>query len=245
MIIVVLIAAVFALSIYLSVMAPTIKGYAGESRVSGILSSLPSTQYFTINDLMLKTSHGTSQIDHVVISEFGIFVIETKNYSGWIYGGINSEYWTKNMYGKKYEFRNPLHQNYAHIKALMEILGVSSQDIFIPIIAFSNKADIRIETDKNIINFRDLKKTILRYQDKRIETSLLPEYYELLSKSTDYTKEEKKAHVNEIRSNIRDKKDMINQGICPRCGGHLIQRKGKYGRFLGCSNYPKCRFTQN
>ena len=53
----------------------------------------------------------------MVLSEYGIFVIETKNYSGWILGGEYSEEWTKNVYGKKYKFRNPLKQNYTHVNS--------------------------------------------------------------------------------------------------------------------------------
>lgn len=109
------------------------KGQAGENKVARILQKLPTEKYKIVNDILIKNSHGTTQIDHVVLSEYGVFVIETKNYSGWIYGGEYSEEWTKNVYGNKYQFRNPLKQNYAHIKALMDILEIKSQDLLIPI----------------------------------------------------------------------------------------------------------------
>ena len=73
------------------------------------------------------------------------FVIETKNYKGWITGSEYSDQWIKNMYGKKYPFRNPLKQNYAHVKALEEKLGVS-EDKFIPIVAFLFPIDAKCET---------------------------------------------------------------------------------------------------
>lgn len=66
-----------------------------------------------------------------------------------------------------------------------------------------------------------------------------------LSGYTGYTKEAKKEHVSEIRQDTQERYIKIKNGICPRCGGTLIKRKGKYGSFLGCSNYPKCRFTEN
>lgn len=76
------------------------KGEIGEKRVAHILQRLPKEEYRVINNLLLQTSSGgTTQIDHVVISEYGIFVIETKFYKGWIYGGENSEYWTQNIFG--------------------------------------------------------------------------------------------------------------------------------------------------
>lgn len=87
---------------------PKIKGHIGEKAVVNRLSSLPENKYTVINNVMLRTDYGTTQIDHIVVSVYGIFVIETKNYSGWITGGEFSEEWTKNMYGKKYTFRNPL-----------------------------------------------------------------------------------------------------------------------------------------
>lgn len=144
---------------------PGIKGRFGKNKVAGILNTLPPDKYIIINDLLLKTSHGTSQIDHVVLSEYGIFVIETKNYSGWIYGSEHSEEWTKNVYGNKYKFRNPLKQNYAHVKALMEVLEITNQSLFIPIIAFSNQADIKVQASKRGINFCNLRSCIFSYQN--------------------------------------------------------------------------------
>lgn len=160
----------FILIILFRIKMPSIKGRLGENNVSNILKRL-SDEYFVINDLLLKTSRGTTQIDHVVISKYGIFVIETKNYTGWIYGGENAENWTKNVYGNKYSFRTPLKQNYAHIKALMEILGISSFDVFVPIVAFSNQADIKVQCSKEVINFYELLRTISCYQQERLKFS--------------------------------------------------------------------------
>lgn len=50
-------------------------------------------------------------------------------------------------------------------------------------------------------------------------------------------------HVKNIKVAARDVDEKIKSGICPKCGGHLVKRNGKYGTFYGCSNYPKCRFT--
>ena len=94
------------------ILKPKINGIIGEKVVASKLSKLPEQQYKILNDIMLRTNYGTTQIDHIVISVYGIFVIETKNYKGWITGTEYGEYWTKNMYGKKYTFRNPIKQNY-------------------------------------------------------------------------------------------------------------------------------------
>ena len=68
--------------------SPRQKGKQGEQRVRDILSHLPE-DYHVLQDIILKTEKGTTQIDHVVISRYGIFTIETKNYRGEIYGNDN------------------------------------------------------------------------------------------------------------------------------------------------------------
>ena len=234
-----------AFIIFLGITMPSRRGQAGENKVARILKKLPPEKYRVVNDILLKTSHGTTQIDHVVLSEYGIFVIETKNYSGWIYGGEYSEEWTKNVYGNKYQFRNPLKQNYAHVKALMEVLEITSQDLFIPIVAFSNQAEIQVKSAKNVINFYQLRNCILKYQNTILPNDKLDSWATKLQACTDYTKEDKKTHVYRVQAKADFTKANIDMWICPKCSGKLVLRNGKYGKFLGCSNYPRCKFTYN
>jgi hypothetical protein len=86
-VIVILIAAIISLLNH-----PQVKGMIGERKARKQLSRLPSENYRVLNDVVVKTKTGSSQIDHVVISPYGIFVIETKNYKGWIHGREDSEY---------------------------------------------------------------------------------------------------------------------------------------------------------
>ena len=95
-------------SVVFRILQPRIKGYLGEKSVATILSLLPSDKYKIINDLLIEVDGRTIQIDHLVVSIYGIFVIETKNYKGRITGSDNSDYWTKNMFGNKYTFYNPI-----------------------------------------------------------------------------------------------------------------------------------------
>ena len=92
-------------------LTPKIKGASGEAMVSWVLSHLPKEQYTVIHNVMLQTERGTSQVDHVVVSVYGIFVIEVKNYTGWISGTENSSQWTQTIYKTKNRFMNPIHQN--------------------------------------------------------------------------------------------------------------------------------------
>lgn len=104
---------------------PYLIGKNGENFVSRKLSRLDPRRYTTLNDLLLPSNGNTAttQIDHVVVSNFGIFCIETKSYRGWIFGNAQQEYWTQVIYRHRKKFYNPLRQNYAHVKAVEALLG--------------------------------------------------------------------------------------------------------------------------
>ena len=89
------------------------------------LLELDSEHYKVLDDLMLPSrgNTNTTQIDHIVVSDFGIFCIETKSYSGWIFGNARQQHWTQVLYRYKKKFYNPLRQNYAHIKAVEAIVS--------------------------------------------------------------------------------------------------------------------------
>lgn len=117
--------ALMVLSALVTIIKPRIKGKMGEATVSMLLKKLDKNKYQVVNDVLLSAEGGntrTTQIDHVVVSIYGIFSIETKNYKGQIYGSESSAKWTQNIYGHKYSFMNPIYQNYAHVKALNALL---------------------------------------------------------------------------------------------------------------------------
>lgn len=236
--IIIIVIILFGVGIYLK--SPGVKGEHGESRVSSSLYyNLASDEYKVINDVTISTFYGTTQIDHIVVSKYGIFVIETKNMQGWILGGANNEQWTQSIKGgHKYQFRNPLLQNNGHVKALQDVLKLQ-RDAFISIVVFSDNAEIKIKTDRILINERDLIFRInsfkeIKFTDEQVE--------ELVRKINDNRLNiDKKTHVQNVN---KAKVSKTNISRCPYCGGHLVKRTGKYGPFYGCSNYPKCRFTR-
>jgi len=125
--------------------SPKMKGRFGEAVVSvGALKRLDPKVYRVFNDLILPRpdGKGTTQIDHVVVSPFGIFVIETKNYAGWIFGDEHSRYWTQTNYGKKSRFQNPLHQNALHVHALAIATGLP-RDCFHNLVYFAGEATLK------------------------------------------------------------------------------------------------------
>lgn len=222
---------------------PSIKGRIGEAKVSTILSFLPENEYRVINNALLKTPKGSVQIDHIVVSVYGIFVIETKNFKGWITGYERSAKWTKNMYGQKYEFYNPIKQNHSHIIALKNILGFNESK-FISIIAFSSNSDLMVETTTPVVYMININSEIKSYTEHKFKASELDGIVaKIISVNLDSPKA-RKEHVRNIKTNIYTMNSCIENGICPRCKGKLVDRKGKYGSFLGCSNYPNCKFTR-
>ena len=221
-------------------------GQKGEMAVSKILSSLPKG-YIVINDLLIPTRRGTSQIDHIVISQSGIFVIETKNYSGVIYGSQDSEKWTKYYQGRSYEFYNPIRQNSAHISALARILNIG-QHVFIPIIVFTTRADLNIDQNISgaIVTFTDrLKNKILDFSDILLPEQEIENIAAKIRKANITDDSARQNHREWARQAAKNSEKKIERGICPRCGGILVNRKSKYGAFIGCSNYPQCKFKTN
>lgn len=110
-----------ALAIYIKVKKPMWKGIYSEKLVHIKMLRLPD-EYVIFNDFMCKRYGHSTQIDHIVVSPYGVFVIETKGYKGWILGGENSEYWTQVLYKNKYQLYNPIRQNEGHVRFLRQLL---------------------------------------------------------------------------------------------------------------------------
>ena len=126
-----------------------LSGFMGEFWVKTELNKLPKDKYVVFNDIFIKSSKGTHQIDHIVISKFGIFVVEMKNYDGLITGDEYKDKWTQHLGRNKYYFNNPIHQNYGHIKALQEVLNLEESN-FVSIVCISNRAKVRVKS-KNVV----------------------------------------------------------------------------------------------
>ena len=239
------------LKIWLS--SPKNIGKLGEKCVARNLDWLPK-EYITFNDILLPTNYGTTQIDHIVVSPYGIFVIETKNYKGWIFGHENSEEWKQSLLGKKnfwgwtseqHKLRNPIRQNAAHARAVKAILKDVGDFAIIPIVVFSNSAELKITTPNHIvINWCNLRSAIKSYKYRCISEEDIGRIVSKISSANITTEGSREIHANNIQTVQHKKNVAIANGICPKCGSKLVERKGKYGKFLGCSNYPQCKFTQ-
>lgn len=216
-------------------------GEIGEESVASILKTLPK-DYVVFNDVYLEIKGYSTQIDHVVISRYGVFIIETKNYTGWIFGNDTSEYWTQTIYENKYQLRNPLKQNYAHLKTLQSIFGIEERFYF-PIVAFHDRATLKCETNGNVMYFSELKDFILSKTIPKLTDELVNRLSAILMYYSVKNENQKQEHILKVKQELANKEDLIAKWICPRCRGSLVQRKGKYGSFISCSNYPYCKFT--
>lgn len=235
---VVLIAIIIILAVYNS---PNFKGRDGERIVAEKLENVEGKKY-VINNIMINDNGKSRQIDHILISEHGIFVIETKNFAGAIYGKETSTEWKQYLNGKCFKFKNPIHQNYGHLEIVKNILHNITEEIY-SVVIFTSRSNLRIETatpvvyDRHIVNFINNKPKIL-------DSITIDQAYEVINQNAIVNEETIKEHNSNVKQYIQYKEEIANKGVCPRCGGKLIQRNGKNGTFFGCSNYPKCRYTK-
>lgn len=212
-------------------------GWFGEHWTKQLLNKLPKDKYITINDVFIETNGYTHQIDHVIISKYGIFSVETKQYNGFITGNKYDKNWIRHVGKKEYYYTNPIRQNYGHVKALSELLGIDESKIF-NVVCIPSRAKLRIEHDGELVRYDTITDKILSYKEEIINN--VDEIVEIIKSENISDKSIKKKHIDNIRKNIIDK----DPSKCPKCGNKLVERNGKYGNFMGCSNYPKCKYTR-
>ena len=217
------------------------KGEYGEYAVATVLEKLPE-EYRIFNDVYLEIKGRSSQIDHVVISRYGVFVIETKNYSGDVYGSENAEHWTQYLNGEGYKFRNPILQNRSHELAIKNTLHIAPTSI-IPIVVFLDGANLHCNTTSAVLYTVELREYILNYQTIAFTPDGVERLARKMSEAMVTDPNRRINHVRNIRQDMAKREVQVANHICPRCGGKLVERQGKNGVFFGCSNYPHCKFT--
>ena len=220
-----------------------LKGVFGEFLVNRLLSKLPESDYTLIKDVTLPTSDGTTQVDHIVVSKYGIFVVETKNMKGWIFGSARQKQWTQKIYRHSSKFQNPLHQNYKHIKALETLLGCSEEHLH-SVIVFIGDSTFKTEIPPNVTYARGSIRYIQQFNDvvfsDKDYARLTESINQIKLKRGIITDLKHRKHVKEVVTS----KASSNQ--CPRCGSEMVLRETKRGenigkQFWGCSTFPKCR----
>lgn len=237
--VIVLISIVILVVVIRFLKSPKTKGAVGELRVKLSLGKDIPNEKYVINDLLLYNGKKSHQIDHIIIRKTGIFVIETKNYSGQIYGQDNQKEWTQVLaYGReKYRFYNPIFQNKTHIYALSKI--VDRKDCFVSIIVFP-EANLMTNFDAYVGSIPDMKRWLKLDREKILSATEIEKIYNQLIDYKNNPRLTSEQHIG----NIYEMRQDIENNICPRCGKKLVMRTGKYGSFYGCSGYPNCKFIK-
>lgn len=136
----------------------------GEAAVRRALTqNFTGTSYHLLNNITLPFDDGTTQIDHVLVSKGGIFVVESKHYSGWIFANPSSTTWTQVMFKQKYKFQNPLRQNYKHIKAIQQVLDFVPSVHIHSLVAFTGDAEFKTEQPTGIFDVAGLVQHIRQF----------------------------------------------------------------------------------
>lgn len=182
--------------------SPYFKGMAGERFVDKkLFKELDPEKYIILHNLLLptETESLTTQIDHLVISTFGIFCIETKSYGGWIFGRATDKYWTQTFYKNKTRFYNPLRQNYAHIKAIEALINPLLLNINIySFIAFPEAEKLNITGTEAVGYTRDIIKKIKGYDREAISKENLDKILAIIVKNNIADKKELKNHNERV-----------------------------------------------
>lgn len=227
--------------------SPWFKGMVGEALVKFAAKlRLPADTYHRIHNLTLPTPDGTTQIDHVFVSRFGIFVVETKNMKGWIFGGENQAQWTQKIFRKSYKFQNPLRQNYKHVKALEATLDVPSQVIH-SVVVFAGDSTFKSPMPANVTRGGGYITYIKSFDQPVLSES---EVQGVLAKiKAGRLQPSWKTHRQHVQQ-LNTRSDPSAERRCPKCGSSMILRTAKRGgsagnQFWGCSAYPKCRVVQH
>ncbi len=148
--------------------SPRFKGGMGEDRVGRLLvSMLERNRYTVLKRVIIPSNGGTVQIDHVVTSKFGIFVVETVFIRGWISGAEFQSRWTQQRFNRSTWFDNPMHQNHLNVQALARLLQLPESK-FHSVVVFLGHRGFKKSMPVNVLPAEKL----ISYIRKRTENIL-------------------------------------------------------------------------
>jgi len=229
--------------------SPFMKGVFGELMVNLAAKFFLDKRIYTLfKNVTLPTEDGTTQIDHIIVSRYGVFVIETKNMKGWIFGGQHQKTWTQKIYRHTTKFQNPLNQNYKHTQTLQTALALDPGKLF-SLVVFVGDSDFKTDMPDNVVYaggyiryIRNKKQLILN--DSEIQAICAKIQSGRLKPSI-------RTHIDHVKhvKSIVGEKQRQDDNACPKCGKPMVLRTTRSGnnqgkQFLGCTGYPKCRMVE-
>ena len=226
---------------------PFMKGVLGELQVNLAAKFFLDKHVYTLfKNVTLPTEDGTTQIDHVIVSRYGVFVIETKNMKGWIFGSPQQKTWTQKIYRHTNKFQNPLHQNYKHTQTLQSALELDPEKVF-SLVVFVGDSDFKTPIPDNVVYTGGY----IRFIKSKTQPILSDREVLAISNKIESGRlkpsiRTHKDHVKHVKTIIEEKQRQTDANSCPKCGKPMVLRTTRNGdnqgkQFLGCSGFPKCR----
>ena len=220
-----------------------IKGWLGEKVTQfGLWHHLNDQVYRRFHDVIVPARNGTTQIDHILVSCYGIFVVETKNYNGWVFGDEHAAQWTVSHFGKKFHFQNPLRQNFRHTQCLAEHLKLGP-DKFRSVVFFIGDCELKTALPANVLT-RGLVGHIQSFTTSCLSPVQAGAAATALATLKANPALTSRAHLASLTARH------ASTTLCPRCSSPLVERMARSGPnagkpFLGCKGFPKCRFVRS
>ena len=224
------------------------KGVLGEWQVNLLIKLfLDKNEYHLIKNVTLLTDDGTTQVDHIIVSKYGIFVVETKNMKGWIFGSANQKQWTQKIFKHSSKFQNPLHQNYKHVRTLEALLQGDSNkknDCIFSVIVFIGNSTFKTKMPDNVRSARGGIEYIKSIRDVVFNEDEVADIVEQIETGRlESSFKTNRQHVKHLKEIIKVKSDTKS---CSRCNSDMVLRQATKGKnagneFWGCSTFPKCR----
>lgn len=230
------------------------RGWLGEQFVRMMLwIRLNTKTYRRFHNVTLPIDDHTTQIDHVIVSPFGVFALETKNMGGAIYGTDKDRLWTQKIGNQTHRFQNPLNQNYKHTKTLASCLELDHTKIH-SVVVFVGDAKLKlgppagVTQDGGCVTYNKSFMDIILTEEEVVTIC-----QKLESERLAPTFATHRHHVENVKAVVANK-SMLGPAegdeppFCPKCKNQMILRTTKKGnnignQFWGCSRFPKCRFT--
>lgn len=130
---------------------------SGEARVSRVLlSHFGAPDYHLMNHVTVRIDDGTTQVDHILVSRFGVFVVETKDFKGWIFANEADPTWTQALFRRKFTFQNPILQNRKHVRAIQKHLDFLPAEAVKSVVVFSGDAEFKTAIPDGVITIGQL-----------------------------------------------------------------------------------------
>lgn len=183
--------------------SPSFKGEAGEAEVARIAKRfLPEQSYKAFHNIYLASGRGITQVDHIFVSQFGVFVVETKNMTGWIFGNERDRQWTQKIFQHTNRFQNPLRQNYGHMRVVASVARVPMRSVH-SVVAFVGDATLMTPMPPNVTIGADFVHYIESFARAVFSESQVDTICELISASViPETWQTRRAHIREVRARL-------------------------------------------